>query len=154
MLMQIFSIFRHTNITLERCPSKLRHIQTYLALPAPPNGKLAPVIKGAKGGSRQASATLVRLITGHAFIGSYTAQFHPRKRTSCPGCGVNPQTVEHIIKTYPHFERARAAHPSLISPDLSLFTLFGTQKGGKALLTFLEESKACFKPLEEAFDPG
>ena len=28
---------------------------------------------------------LVRLAIGRAFVGSYAARFHPRKRTSCPG---------------------------------------------------------------------
>jgi len=47
----------------------------------------------------------------------------------------------------------RAAHLTPIAHDLSLLTLFGT-KGGKALLEFLEVTKACFKPSEEAPDPG
>ena len=63
----------------------------------PPAGKLPPAIQGATGGSRHACATLVRLITGHAFIGEYTARFHPRKPTSCPECGANPQTVARVI---------------------------------------------------------
>jgi hypothetical protein len=120
----------------------------------PPNGKLAPVIKGTTGGSRHASSTLIHLITSHAFVGSYAARFHSRKRTSCPECGVNPHTVEHVIKYYPRFARARAAHLTPTAPDLSLPTLFGTKKGGKAFLTFLEVTKACFKPLEEAINPG
>jgi len=59
-----------------------------------------------------------------------------------PGCGVNPQTVEHVIQVCPRYERARAAHLPPIAPDLSL-SLFGTKKGGKALLTFLEVTEAC-----------
>src|SRR5258708_4862702 len=55
-----------------------RCTQLYLTISSPPSGKLLPVIDGAAGGSRTASATLVRLITGHAFIASYTASFHPR----------------------------------------------------------------------------
>lgn len=88
---------------------KRRRTQTYLALPAPPDGKPVPVVKGASGGSRHAAATLVRLITDHAFVGSYTARLHPRKQTSCPGCGAKPQTVEHVIKTFLRYARARAA---------------------------------------------
>ncbi len=49
----------------------------------------------------------------------------------------------------PRFARARAAHLIPIAPDLSLSTLFGSKEGGKALLEFLEVTKACFKPLEE-----
>ena len=131
-----------------------RQSQVYLALPAPPNGKMAPAVKGASGGSRHASATFVRLITGHAFIGAYAARFHPRKPTNCPECGANPQTVAHVIQQCPRYARARAAHLTPTATDLSLSTLFGTKKGGKALLAFLEETKACFKPREEVHDPG
>ena len=131
-----------------------RRTQAYLALPAPPSGKPPPVISGAAGGSRSASSTLIRLITGHAFIGSYTARFHPRKPTHCPDCGTNPQTVAHIIQLCPRYTRARATHLIPVAPDLSLSTLFGTKEGGKALINFLEETKACFKPIEHPFDPG
>ena len=131
-----------------------RRSQAFLALPSLPSGKLPPVIVGAAGGSRTASATLVRLITGHAFVGSYTARFHPRKATHCPECGVNPQTVEHVILHCSRFERARVTHLAPIAPTLSLRFLFGTEEGGKALLAFLEESKACFKPRNEPVDPG
>ena len=131
-----------------------RRSQAYLALPAPPTGKLPPVIAGGAGGSRTASATLVRLITGHAFIGSYTTRFHPRKATHCPECGANPQTVAHVLQACPRYDHARAIHLRPAAPDLSLRTLFGTEEGGKALIAFLEETKACFKPREEPFDPG
>ncbi|KAH9984562.1 hypothetical protein BJV77DRAFT_1071981 [Russula vinacea] len=92
-----------------------RRSQAFLALPSPPLGKLPPVIVGAAGGSRTASATLIRLITGHAFVGSYTACFHPRKATHCP-----------------EFERARVTHLALIAPTLSLHFLFGTEEGALA----------------------
>jgi hypothetical protein len=131
-----------------------RRSRVYLALPNPPARKLPLAIQGAMGGSRHACATLVRLITGHAFIGEYTACFHPHKSTSCPECGTDPQTVAHIIRLCPCFARARAAHLIPIAPDLSLSTLFGSKEGGKALLEFLEVTKACFKPLEEPPDPG
>jgi hypothetical protein len=131
-----------------------RRFQAYLALPSPPSGKLPPVIFGASGGSRTASATLARLITGHAFVGSYTAHFHPRKATHCPECGANPQTVAHVIQHCPRFARARAIRLRAAAPDLSLRTLFGTEKGGKAMIAFLEETKACFKPHNEPHDLG
>jgi hypothetical protein len=131
-----------------------RHSQVYLALPNPPAGKLPPAIQGAMGGSRHACTTLVRFIAGHAFIGEYYARFHPRKPTGCPECGTDPQTVAHVICHCPRFARARAAHLILIAPDLSLSTLFSSKEGSKALLEFLEVTKACFKPLEEPPDPG
>ena len=96
----------------------------------------------------------MRLITGHAFVGSYTARFHPRKATHCPECGANPQTVAHVLQACPRYDHARAIHLHPAAPDLSLRTLFGTEEGGKALIAFLEETKACFKPREEPFDPG
>jgi hypothetical protein len=124
-----------------------RRSRVYLALPNPPAGKLPPAIQGAKGGSRHTCAILVRLITGHAFIGEYIARFHPRKPTSCSECGTNPQT------RHPSMPPLRT-HLTPIAHDLSLSTLFGTKEGGKALLKFLEVTKACFKPSEEAPDPG
>lgn len=129
-----------------------RRSQSFLALrrPSPPSGKLPPAIASAAGGSCTACATLVRLITGHAFVGSYTARFHPRKATHCPECGVNPQTVAHIIQHCPRFERARTTHLRPTAPDLSLRILFGTEEGRKAMIAFLEDTKACYKP----FDPG
>jgi hypothetical protein len=30
----------------------------------------------------------------------------------------------------------------------------GTEEGGRAVIAFLEETKACFKPQNEPFDPG
>lgn len=74
------------------------------ALSDPPrrsNGKPVSVIKDASRGSRQAATTVVRLVTGRVFVGSYTARFHPHKGTSCPTCRVNPQTVKHVNKFYP-----------------------------------------------------
>ena len=131
-----------------------RRTQAFLALPTPPSGKLPPVIHGATGASRTASATLIRLITGHAFIGSYTARFHPHKPTHCPECGVNPQTVGHVIQHCPRYAHARATYLAPVTPDLSLSSLFGTKEGGEALIKFLEITKACFRPNEQAFDPG
>ncbi|KAI0252403.1 hypothetical protein BJV78DRAFT_1124746, partial [Lactifluus subvellereus] len=77
-----------------------RRSQTYVALPHPPSGKLPPVMKGAKTGDQATVSTLICLITGHAFIGSYTARFWPEQPVSCP-CGTPLQTVEHIIAFCP-----------------------------------------------------
>ena len=110
--------------------------QVFLALPDPPSGKPSPAIQGAAGASRKASSTFIRMATGHAFLGLYYARFHPRKPTHCPGCGSNPQSVAHIIQSCPRFARARASHLSPVAPDLSLAVLFGTKKGGNALIKF------------------
>ena len=131
-----------------------RRGQTFRALPEPPTGKLPPVIRAAAEAPRKVASTLVRMITGHAFIGSYYSRFHPRKPTHCPDCGFNPQSVEHIIQSCPRYAHAQATHLLPVSQDLSLAILFGTTKGGKALVRFLEEMKACFTPVEQPFDPG
>jgi len=131
------------------------HSQSYLTLLAPPLGKLPPAIHSAASGSCLASATFICLVTSHAFVGSYTAHFHPCKATHYPKCGVNPQSVAHVLQLCPCFVCTYTTHLFLIAPDLSLSTLFGTEKGGRALIAFLEETKACFKPwIEQPFDPG
>jgi hypothetical protein len=53
------------------------------------NGKFPPAIQGAKGEGRAIFSTLIRLITGHAFIGNYSARFRPDNPTDCP-CGTPP----------------------------------------------------------------
>ena len=101
-----------------------RCTQLYLTISSPPSGKLLPVIDGAAGGSRTASATLVRLITGHAFIGSILASLHiaqfagltlRRSATSFnPALGslaLEPPTWPQSLPTspYPHYSEARKA---------------------------------------------
>jgi len=76
-----------------------RRTQAYLALPAPPDGKPVPVVKGASGGPRQATATVVRLVTGHAFVGSSTTHFHPCKRNSCLAVGLTPRLLSTSSKS-------------------------------------------------------
>jgi hypothetical protein len=68
--------------------------------------------------------------------------------------GSELQSVTHVLQQCPRYARARASHLTPIAPDLSLVTLFGTEEGGRALMAFLEETKACFKPSNEPFDPG
>lgn len=46
-------------------------------------------------GKAQAAATVVHLVTGHAFVVSYSPCFHPCKQTSCPACGVNVQPLNY-----------------------------------------------------------
>ena len=88
--------------------------------PGPPDGELAPVIRGTSGGSRQAATTVVRLVTGHAFVSSYTARFYPHKRTSCPGCGVNGQPPIHRTRhqTLPALRKSLSRPPPPSTPDL------------------------------------
>ena len=49
----------------------------YLALTNPPDGSIPPFIKGITKFPRPIVATCIRLLTGHAFTGEYTARFRP-----------------------------------------------------------------------------
>src|SRR5258707_11775273 len=96
----------------------------------------------------------VHLIMGYPFIGSYTARFHPRRPQHCPECGAIPLTVGHVIQLCLRFARARATYLAPAAPDLSSSSLFGMKEGGEALIKVLEVTEACFRPHEQAFDPG
>ncbi|KAI0252790.1 hypothetical protein BJV78DRAFT_1199060 [Lactifluus subvellereus] len=85
-------------------------------------------MKGAKTGDQAITSTLIHLITGHAFIGSYSARFWPDQPMSCP-CGVPLQTVEHVISC-PLHAAARQEHLHLVNHDYSLPKLLGTSQGG------------------------
>jgi hypothetical protein len=50
---------------------------TYLVLTNPPDGIIPLFIKGISKFSRPIVATCIRLLTGHAFTGEYTARFRP-----------------------------------------------------------------------------
>ncbi|KAH9958433.1 hypothetical protein BC827DRAFT_1136191, partial [Russula dissimulans] len=64
--------------------------------------------------SRATSSNLFRFITGHAFTGQYAARFlrnkfphpFPEELEACP-CGATPQTVEHVLRACPIFDKAR-----------------------------------------------
>ncbi|KAH9972453.1 hypothetical protein BGW80DRAFT_373309 [Lactifluus volemus] len=70
--------FRHRLVVWLCC-------QASISLPSPtPPLEPPPPIQGSKGCDRAVFSTLIRLITGHAFIGSYPARFHPGHPVSCP----------------------------------------------------------------------
>jgi hypothetical protein len=129
-----------------------RRSQSYVALPHPPNGKLPPAIQGIKRGSRAAVSTLFRLITGHAFIGSYTARFRPDEPVDCP-CGAPLQTVQHVITTCPLFAAASLEILAPIDRDYSLPILLGSARGGDAVLQFLKATQAGAHP-RRVWNPG
>lgn len=58
--------------------------------PFPPSGKRRPAILGVEGVSKLSFILPLRLITGHAYLGIYSANFHPDNPTYCPECGANP----------------------------------------------------------------
>jgi hypothetical protein len=124
----------------QRNISLLTSVSGYLAvpccsireMPGLPHSIVSNIQKGldfgASGGSRQA-ATVVRLVTGQPFVGSYTARFHPRKRTS-PACGLTP--AHHQILPTLQYERARPVPPSALpvtglSCPCQPSTLFGAR---------------------------
>ena len=53
-----------------------------------------------------------------------------------------------------HSTSATSSPESPRSPRTFTPHLFGTEEGGKAMIAFLEETKACFKPGNDPFDPG
>ncbi|KAI0252259.1 hypothetical protein BJV78DRAFT_1124909, partial [Lactifluus subvellereus] len=89
---------------------------------------------------------LIRLITGHAFIGSYTARFWPDQPVSYP-CGAPLQTGERVIASCPLYATARQEHLHPIDHDYTLPKLLGILRGGDAMLKFLKEMQACIGKL-------
>jgi len=62
--------------------------------------------------SRHTTSTLYRIITGHAFIGSYTQRFLPQhtpEQIACQ-CGETIQTVEHVLRDCPRYDAACRRH--------------------------------------------
>jgi hypothetical protein len=121
-------------------------------LHCPPNGKILPVIQGSKGHEKAVFSTLVRIITGHAFIGSYTAKFHPDLPTSCP-CRAPMQTAEHVIAACPLYDDARRVILQPVDRDLSLPILLSMAQRGKAVSLFIKSTRACMFP-RQVWDPG
>jgi hypothetical protein len=113
----------------------------------PASWKLTLVTKDATEGSRHASATPHPLHYKLHFRRIIRGPFPLPRMNNLP-------KIEHVIKDCPRYTTARAAYFILKDPDLSLSTLFDIKKGGKALRAFLEVTKACFKPQEEAFNTG
>jgi hypothetical protein len=70
----------------------------YLALTSPPDDSVPPFIKGITKFPRPIVATCIRLLTGHAFTGEYTAPFRPSSFDPhhCQ-CGEPLQTAQHVI---------------------------------------------------------
>jgi hypothetical protein len=129
-----------------------RRSQAYTALPTPPTGKISPVIQGSRGSERAVFSTLIRFITGHAFVGSYTARFRPDLPTGCP-CGAPLQTIEHVVSLYPLYANARRDILQPIDPDASLPVILNSTQGGTALCHFIHTTRACMLP-RRTWDPG
>jgi hypothetical protein len=126
----------------------------YLALTNPPDGFIPPFIKGISKFSRPIVATCIRLLTGHAFTGEYTARFRPSSFDPhhCQ-CGEPLQTPQHVIAACPLHIEARRQFLLPVSNNLSFSIIFGTKEGGEALGNFLAASQACIRPRRREAPP-
>jgi hypothetical protein len=128
------------------------------ALTKPPDGRPHPtflVRQDAAKFSRLTICTLYRIITGHAFVGSYTQRFfpqHTQEQVACP-CGEPVQTVEHVLLECPLHTAARQTHLTASGRPRNLSQLFNHPKRVNSLLRFLEETGACAKP-RAVWEPG
>jgi len=105
--------------------------------------------------SRRIVCTLYRIITGHAFIGSYVQRFFPQHtpdQIACP-CGEQIQTVEHALRDFPRHDAARRRHLTANGRLRNLSQMFTHPKRVQSLLRFLEETGVCAKP-RTMWDPG
>ena len=128
------------------------------ALSKPPDGKAHPTLLSKKESaefSRLTLCTMYRIITRHAFIGSYTQRFYPDHtpdQIACP-CGERIQSVEHVLLGCPLLNVARHKHLTARGRPQNLPQLFDHPKRVIALLRFLEETGICAKPRTE-WEPG
>jgi hypothetical protein len=126
----------------------------YLALTNPPDGSVPPFTQGITKFPRPIVATCIRLLTGHAFTGEYTARFRPSSFDPhhCQ-CGEPLQTAQHVIAACPLHIEARRQFLLPLSNSLSISTIFGTKEGGEALGNFLAASQACIRPRQREAPP-
>ena len=121
----------------------------YLALSAPPDGKIPGFVRGLAKHSRLIFSTGIRLLTTHAFTGEYAARLRPTSNDPhhCE-CGEPLQTANHVLSSCPRQAAARQQHilsiPNIIS--LSHIQVFGTEEDGEALGAFIAPSQACARP--------
>ena len=119
----------------------------YLALTNPPDGRIPPFIQGITKFPRPIVATCIRLLTGHAFTGEYTACFRPSSFDPhhCQ-CGEPFQTTQYVIVACPLHTKAQRQFLLPMSNILSFSTISGTKEGGEALGNFVATSQACVRP--------
>jgi len=128
------------------------------ALTRPPDGRTHPTFltgEQAAKFSRLTLCTMYRIITGHAFVGSYTQRFFPQHtpdQVACP-CGTPVQTIEHILLVCPIYATARRKHLTANGRPRNLSQLFNHPKRVVTVLRFLEETGVCAKPRTE-WEPG
>jgi hypothetical protein len=141
------------------------------ALVTPPDGKVHQILWIASTGlrkngqtfiqhvSHETQSTLMRLITGHAFLGAYCLKF-PHKNlppateeeVAC-ACGAVPEDTEHVLLHCPLTHDQRVRHLAADGLPDSLRKLFDSPRRCLGLLHFLEETHVCVKPWR-AWEPG
>jgi hypothetical protein len=127
-------------------------------LTKPPDGRAHPILRtgwNAVKFSRKTLCTLYRIITGHAFIGSYTQgsySQHTPEQIACP-CGEPVQTVEHVLLDCPLHIAARRKHLTANGRPRNLPQLFDHPECITSTLRFLEETGVCAQPRVE-WEPG
>ena len=135
-------------------------------LRGPPDGKLCQGLKAiakSKPGdkpTREAESTLFHFLTGHAFTGKYNQRFHAeRTLSSACECRHDPQTVNHVLFDCPRYNAARSVTPCFDFDDQTghpikrLCGVLRCASRTNALLRFLENTRACFRP-RPLRDPG
>jgi hypothetical protein len=129
-----------------------------IALTRPPDGRPHPTFLARQEAvkfSRLTLCTLYRVITGHAFTGSYMQRFlpqHTREQVACP-CGEPVQTIEHVLLDCPIHTAARRKHLTASGRPRNLSQLFNHPSRVLTLLRFMEETGACAKP-RTVWEPG
>ena len=149
-----------------------KHSQAYdSALVTPPDGHAHMILRIASKGLRRkgrtflhrvprtVETTLIRLITGHAFIGAYRLKFQRKnlppateEEVAC-ACGAVPEDTEHVLLHCPLTHNQRIRHLSNNGLPDSLRKLFDSPRRCLGLLRFLEETRICAKP-RIAWEPG
>jgi len=128
-------------------------------LRGPPDGRLSHGLRAIakakpnKKPAREAESTLFRFLTGHAFTGKYAQRFHAVRNipTACE-CGLDPQTVNHVVFDCPRYAAARAVNPRFDFDDRTgrpikrLSGILRSATRTNALLKFLDTTRACFRP--------
>jgi len=143
-----------------------RQSQAYnSALTNPPDGQAHTILRIASTGikrkgqtlshrvSRETQATLIRLITGHAFLGAYRLRFQRKnlppateEEVAC-ACGAVPEDTEHVLLHCPLTHDQCMRHLSADGQPDSLRKIFDSPKRCLGLLRFLEETCVCAKRL-------
>ena len=109
--------------------------------------------------SCEIQSTLIRLITGHVFIGAYRIKFQCKNlppamkdEVAC-ACGAVPEDTEHVLLYCLLTHNQRLCHLSEGGLPDPLRKIFDSPRRCMGLLRFLKEARVCMKP-RIAWEPG